>query len=42
MSKFERFEYSVTSRSPALAWKIFADRKLWPEFSDNYKENPLV
>ena len=37
MSKFERFEYSVvTLASPQLAWEIFSDWTLWPQFSEHY------
>src|SRR5215472_11596764 len=39
MIKLERFEYSVTTRAtPALAWKVFSDWTLWPQFSDHYKD----
>jgi len=39
MRRFERFEYSVPTRaSPDLAWKTFSNWKLWPQFSELYKE----
>ena len=39
MAKFERFEYSVvTKATPAVAWRIFSNCDLWPQFSDAYKE----
>ena len=37
MGRFERFEYSVvTSATPQMAWEIFSDWTLWPQFSDHY------
>ena len=39
MPKFERFEYSVTTKaSPWLAWEVFSDWTLWPQFSELYHE----
>lgn len=39
MSNFERFEYAVVTRAtPYLAWRVFSDWKLWPQFSDHYEE----
>ena len=35
----ERFEYSVTTRAtPELAWKIFSNWSLWPQFSELYRD----
>jgi len=37
MRPIERFEQSViTLASPRLAWEIFSDWTLWPQFSDHY------
>jgi len=39
MAKFERFEYSVvTKATPDVAWRVFSDWKLWPQFSEHYKQ----
>lgn len=39
MAKFEKFEYSVTTRAaPDVAWKVFSDWKLWLQFSELYAE----
>ena len=39
MAKFEKFEYSVTTRAtPDVAWKVFSNWKLWPQFSELYGE----
>jgi hypothetical protein len=39
MATFEGFEYSVTTKAaPEVAWQVFSDWKLWPEFSELYKE----
>jgi len=39
MAKFERFEYSVTTKaSSEVAWKVFSDWTLWPKFSDFYDQ----
>jgi hypothetical protein len=39
MARFERFEYSVTTTAPPqLAWEVFSDWKLWPQFSEAYRE----
>jgi len=39
MARFERFEYSVTTKaSPDVAWEVFSDWKLWPQFSELYGE----
>ncbi len=39
MSKFERFEYSiVTIAAPDVAWNVFSNLELWPQFSDLYEE----
>lgn len=35
----EKFEYSVTTKAaPEVAWKVFSNWKLWPNFSAAYKE----
>lgn len=35
----ESIEYSVTTKAePEVAWKVFCDWELWPEFSDIYGE----
>ena len=37
MRRIERFEYSVaTAATPQLAWEVFSDWTLWPQFSDHY------
>ncbi|HYM74601.1 MAG TPA: hypothetical protein VE377_01375 [Candidatus Dormibacteraeota bacterium] len=39
MSKFERFEYSIITRAtPDLAWKVFSNLELWPQFSELYQQ----
>ena len=39
MRGFERFEYSVITKAPQeVAWKVFSDWKLWPQFSDFYQD----
>ena len=39
MAKFEKFEYSVTTKaSPEVAWRVFSDWTLWPKFSDYYDQ----
>ena len=39
MSRFERFEYSVTTKAaPQKAWEVFSDWTLWPRFSDLYSD----
>lgn len=38
MSRIERLEYFVTTKaSPQLAWQVFSDWTLWPQFSDYYE-----
>jgi len=37
--RFEKIEYSViTNAGPALAWQVFSDCTLWPQFSELYKD----
>jgi len=39
MARFERFEYSVTTKAPPqLAWQVFSDWTLWPQFSELYRD----
>jgi hypothetical protein len=39
MARFERFEYSVTTKgAPQMAWEVFSDWTLWPQFSELYSE----
>jgi hypothetical protein len=39
MSRIERLEYFVTTNAwRELAWKIFSDWTLWPQFSDFYAD----
>jgi len=39
VATFERFEYSViTKATPVVAWRIFSNCDLWPQFSEAYKE----
>ena len=39
MRRFERFEYSVITKAPPeLAWQVFSDCELWPQFSELYKD----
>jgi hypothetical protein len=39
MARFERFEYSVTTKAPPWqAWEVFSNWKLWPQFSELYSE----
>lgn len=39
MPGFERFEYSVvTKATPEIAWKVFSDWTLWPNFSELYAD----
>jgi hypothetical protein len=35
----ERFEYAVmTKAAPDVAWRVFSDWELWPQFSELYQE----
>ena len=35
----ETFDYTVrTKATPEVAWKVFSDWKLWPQFSESYQE----
>lgn len=37
--RLERFEYSVTTKAtPEVAWKVFSNLELWPQFSEHYTE----
>jgi len=39
MARFERFEYSVTTKAPPQqAWEVFSDWTRWPQFSELYRE----
>ncbi len=39
MRRFERFEYSVITRAaPSVAWQVFSNLKLWPQFSELYDD----
>lgn len=39
MRRFERFEYSVTTKAASQkAWEVFSDWTLWPQFSGLYSE----
>ena len=39
MARFERFEYSVTTRAtPQEAWLVFSNWELWPQFSELYSD----
>ena len=32
-----RFDYTITTKaSPALAWKLYSDHKMWPNFASVY------